>query len=124
MRGDPTDGRLVYATGDVHGRFDLLMAMLRRLYADASQTAPATDPVIVFLGDYVDRGPRSRDVLETLHSLVETVDVEVHLLRGNHEAALLRFLDDPAYGPTWASFGGDACLASYGVESPRRDAPA
>jgi serine/threonine protein phosphatase 1 len=116
---DPTDGRRIYAIGDIHGRADLLDRMIRSIAADldarGAQRRPA--PVIVFLGDYVDRGPNAREVIDRILAL--SAHCEVHALKGNHEEALLQFLADPEFGAEWVSHGGAQTLRSYGVEPPR-----
>ena len=75
-------------------------------------------PLLVFLGDYVDRGPGSAEVVETILETARASSFEVRALKGNHEEALLQFLDDAAFGVTWAEHGGSATLASYGVQPP------
>lgn len=107
-------GRRVYAVGDVHGRVDLLRRLDARIRADAD-AAPAGSRVVVYLGDYVDRGARSRGVLDRLIENPIPGFETVHLL-GNHEAFLLEFLDDPAHGDVWVCNGGDATLRDYGVD--------
>lgn len=113
-----TEGRLVYAIGDVHGRHDLLETLVRQIARDAEAQAPDRQPVLIFLGDYVDRGPGSREVVETVLRLADEPAFEVRALKGNHEEALLRFLEEPGFGSTWAEHGGSATLASYGVQPP------
>lgn len=113
-----TAGRLVYAVGDVHGRLDLLQPLAASLTADMAQSAFAERPLLVFLGDYVDRGPASAGVIELILELSTEADIEVRALKGNHEEAMLAFLDDPAFGATWMAHGGAATLASYGVQPP------
>ena len=110
-----TGGPLVYAVGDIHGRADLLSRLITALLADAAKT-PALAPTLVFVGDYVDRGPGSRQVVDMLITLRD--HAQVRLLRGNHDDSLLRFLDDAAFGPTWIRLGGAATLDSYGVPPP------
>jgi serine/threonine protein phosphatase 1 len=113
------DGRLLYAIGDVHGRYDLMKALLASLAKDYARRAKGRRPLIVFLGDYVDRGPESAQSLEALLWLQRRPELEVHALRGNHEQALLEFIDAPETGGPWLRYGGAATLASYGVEPPR-----
>lgn len=108
-------GRVVYAVGDVHGRDDLLEALLDLIAEDAARSSEPAQ--LVFLGDYVDRGTGSRAVLERLAALKRTAPDTV-LLMGNHEEALLQFLDAAEKGKAWMRFGGDATLRSYGVEAP------
>ena len=117
-----TDGQLVYAVGDIHGRLDLLDRLLGQIAEDVAETKPAERPILVFLGDYVDRGPASRGVISRLLALRDAAALEVRTLKGNHEQALLQFLEDAAKGPEWVSYGGAATLASYGVQPPAIDA--
>jgi serine/threonine protein phosphatase 1 len=111
-----TEGRLVYAVGDVHGRYDLLTRLLGEIVADSRSSGRADGPpLLVFLGDYVDRGPDSAKVVEALIQLKAKPDFEVRVLKGNHEAGLLDFLADPIGPPHWLNFGGVETLRSYGV---------
>ncbi len=116
--GDQTDGRILYAVGDVHGRLDALNSLLQAISADLSQSSLPGKAALIFLGDYVDRGSWSRDVVDTLISLQTISEIEVVTLLGNHEQILLNFLGDAAVGATWALYGGGATLASYGIEAP------
>ena len=112
------DGVLVYAVGDIHGRCDLLRALLRKIADDVSKHG-SVEPTVVFLGDYVDRGPDSRGVLEVLlRDLPHRWNCR--LLKGNHEEAVLNFLRDPGFGEIWRDFGGLETMASYGVTPARR----
>lgn len=78
--------------------------------------------VLILLGDYVDRGPDSRDVIETVARLQDAAAFEVRCLRGNHEDRMQAFLGDATLGPGWCDYGGRECLLSYGVQPPvRRD---
>jgi serine/threonine protein phosphatase 1 len=110
-----TGGRLVYAIGDVHGRLDVLEPLLRDIGEDVAATQPSQRPLLVFLGDYVDRGPASREVVDRVLELRAEAAFEVTALKGNHEEALLQFLVDPAFAATWMEHGGGPTLASYGV---------
>jgi serine/threonine protein phosphatase 1 len=112
------DGQLVYAIGDIHGRYDLLKDLMARLAGDYAERARGRRPVLVFCGDYLDRGPQSAQVLEALIWLRRRTDLEVHLLKGNHEQAALAFLDAPQDGATWLGVGGAETLVSYGVLPP------
>lgn len=109
-----TGGELIYAVGDVHGRLDLLTALARQVAEDAAERPH----LLVFCGDYIDRGPASAEVVEWLLCLKRRLGGSVRLLKGNHEQALLRFVHDPDSGAMWLRFGGDATLASYGVPTP------
>lgn len=111
-------GCLVYAVGDIHGRLDLLEQMHELIEADAAKSQ-AERTVVVYVGDYVDRGPDSSGVVELLirqplHRRVEHLE-SVHLI-GNHEAFLLNFLEEPESTEIWFMNGGDATLRSYGVD--------
>ena len=107
-------GVCVYAIGDIHGRADLLAEMHRLIVEDSAHITPGTNKVVIYLGDYVDRGLQSREVLDLL-IYDSLADVQtVHLL-GNHDAWLLSFLVDPTIGPTWLRYGGEATVHSYGV---------
>jgi serine/threonine protein phosphatase 1 len=110
------EGLRVYAVGDVHGRADLLEAMLDKIAKDM-QERPAPEAIEVFLGDYVDRGPDSRHVIEALMT-TPPVGGQRCCLRGNHEAILLDFLAEPSVLVDWRRLGGFETLLSYGV-APR-----
>ena len=106
-------GIRIYAVGDVHGRSDLLERQLAAIDADCKQR-PIARPVTVFVGDYIDRGPDSRTVLELLlqwRQAHETV-----FLRGNHETYLPRFLSNPESLDEWRQYGGLETLLSYGLQ--------
>jgi serine/threonine protein phosphatase 1 len=113
-------GRLVYAVGDIHGCADLLKDILGKISDDAARAAPAGRPVLVFVGDYVDRGPGVKDVLDQVIALQKAGRFEVRALKGNHEEFLLRFLQDASIGATWSEYGGLQTLAAYGVTPPSR----
>ncbi|MBP2316405.1 metallophosphoesterase family protein [Azospirillum soli] len=106
---------VVYAVGDVHGELALLERLLDCIAEDRAVNAAGLDAVLVFLGDYVDRGPDSRGVMDRIAAGV-TSDCLVRCLLGNHEQAMLRFLDDPSNAGQWLAFGGLSTLVSYGVE--------
>ena len=108
--------RLTYAIGDIHGYDDLFERMLDRIRADAEGLGER--PRLVLLGDYIDRGPASRQVIERIARLQQAPWCEVVALMGNHEEAILRFLADPGFGDTWREWGGAATLQSYGVTMP------
>ncbi len=102
-----TNGRL-FAIGDIHGCPDELATMLRRI-------APHKGDTVVFVGDYVDRGPSARDVVEQLLEF-ERGPAEVVFLKGNHEDMMLSFLGLPGhYGDSFLFNGGAATLDSYGL---------
>ena len=109
----PPDSR-VYAIGDIHGQAALLDELLGMIERDG-MGRPETN-VLVFIGDYIDRGADSRGVVEQLLNLQS--DFTTHFLRGNHDQALLDFLADPGSFPVWKEYGAEETLASYGVPSP------
>ena len=108
---------VVWAIGDIHGRADLLHPLLETIRADLSAVALGRK-VIVFLGDYIDRGFDSRGVLNQLCDLDADHSLEVHFIRGNHEDRMEAFLLDPAVGQSWCDYGGRETLFSYGVSPP------
>lgn len=110
------DGVRVYAIGDIHGRLDLLQRLHDKIAADAA-TATAMRRIVVYLGDYVDRGLNSREVVDFLLDQPLASFESVHL-RGNHDQQLLDFLTQPATGALWLRYGGDATLYSYGIRFP------
>ena len=106
------DASRVYVIGDIHGRLDLLEQLIRKIDLDLKQ-APAVEAITVTLGDYIDRGPNSRGVLERLvHNPFPTPYVP---LKGNHEELFENFFDDPSLGSKWRHLGGLETLHSYGV---------
>lgn len=114
----PVD-RLTYAVGDIHGRADLLGRLLEQIRGDARQRAEDGErPLIVFLGDYIDRGPQSRDVIDLLLAFRDDPAFETRFLLGNHEDAMLDYLDGRISGLGWSRHGGDSTFRSYGVEPP------
>jgi serine/threonine protein phosphatase 1 len=98
--------------GDIHGRLDLLDALLARIAAQ-----PGGDTArILFVGDLVDRGPDSAGVLARVHALHKADPDRVLCLMGNHERMMLDFLEDaPHAGPRWIRNGGSDTLNSFGL---------
>jgi serine/threonine protein phosphatase 1 len=107
------EGMRVYAIGDIQGRADLLARMRGLIRADLDRARP-DEALVVLLGDYVDRGPNARAVLDSLTS--EPFPVPATFLLGNHEAMLLDFLERPETGEAWRRFGGIETVHSYGVD--------
>lgn len=105
----------IYAIGDIHGRFDLMIPLLRSIVSDAARFDDGRNVRLVFMGDYVDRGDASAEVLEALADLATTPDHTAVFLLGNHEDAMLAFLDAPHQGADWLRMGGQQTLASYGL---------
>jgi len=118
-RGVTPDGVTLYAVGDVHGRSDLLRLILSAIADDLAAEGGVPGRIIVVgLGDYIDQGPDSRGVLDILIKLQDTPRLETCFLRGNHEQALLEFLNDARRGSVWYDNGGGHTLTSYGVATP------
>ncbi|MCE2461230.1 MAG: serine/threonine protein phosphatase [Pseudomonadales bacterium] len=109
-------GVRVYAVGDIHGRAEPLVRLVAMIRADASAHAMERN-VLIFLGDYVDRGLESRQVVDFLLR-DPAPGFETFFLKGNHDAWLLDFLDNPETGRIWFPAGGAATLLSYGVAAP------
>lgn len=108
------DNRLVYAIGDCHGCFDLLLALEDKIAADASSRV-CDSRIIIYLGDYIDRGPDSAAILDHLLAGPPPGFEAVHLL-GNHEDMLLQFLEGgEERGLLWLLNGGKQTLVSYGL---------
>ncbi len=109
-------GSRIYAIGDIHGRADLLRRLHQLIHEDAyRRQAPRN--VVIYLGDYIDRGDASPEVIELLLDEPLPGFLSVHL-KGNHEDTLLRFLGDTGIGASWMLYGGADTLASYGVRPP------
>jgi serine/threonine protein phosphatase 1 len=98
---------LTYVIPDIHGRHDLLSEALAEI------TARGETSVIVTLGDYVDKGPQSKQVVDRLLSGAAE-GWSLVALKGNHDAMMVEALRDPSRMPAWIAKGGDAALASYG----------
>ena len=106
------DGWTIYAIGDIHGRLDLLKDVHRGIDADR-RTADATQTLEVYLGDYIDRGPQSKEVVSEL--IVRAGKTATGFLRGNHEQMLLDFLQGEELLNQWRAVGAVPTLLSYGL---------
>lgn len=110
------EGLRIYAIGDIHG----CVAQLDRLLAQISLHASGGPQIkLVFLGDYVDRGPDSKGVIDRLVAL--KAESGALCLRGNHDQAVLNFLADANFYRSWKGFGAADTLLSYGVRPPLFD---
>jgi len=107
----PAASPRTYAVGDVHGRLDLL---LRAIQAISDHVGEGSFRVVM-LGDYVDRGPDSRGVIEFLMALQRRWPVVC--LKGNHEELMIQAIADPGNRrlERWLEYGGDQTLRSYGL---------
>jgi len=108
----------IYAIGDIHGRLDLLRALLIAIEIDASARAPMPTRVVI-LGDFIDRGPDSMKLMTIFAGMKSS---RVVVLKGNHEAALVDALrGDHDAMDLWMAYGGDATLRSFGVTETEID---
>ena len=107
--------RRAYVVGDVHGRLDLLDQLLDQIHAELAER-PIDEALLIFLGDLIDRGPSSAQVVERLRTYRHPGVRPIFLL-GNHEEVLLRILGgEAALISGWLRFGGGQCLESYGAD--------
>ncbi len=106
-------GSRVYAIGDIHGRSDLLRRLHAMILADTAED-PDLRKVVVYVGDYVDRGPDSAGIIAML--IEEPLQgFESYPLKGNHEDMMIRFLEYGDDGEMWMVNGGRDTLDSYGI---------
>jgi len=114
-----TDGYRIYAIGDIHGCLAELEAMQARIAADLA-AHPHPKPLVIYLGDYMDRGPDCRGVLENLMQ-ASTAALPARFLYGNHDSYPKLFLNDPLgmhgcrYHWLEPVMGGQITLESYGA---------
>jgi serine/threonine protein phosphatase 1 len=114
---DTTD-TAIYAIGDVHGCLDELLALEQAIIADAAQLSGRK--LIIMLGDYVDRGPASAQVLNHLIA-PPPAGFERICLAGNHEMQMLDYAEGRSDLPPWLAIGAAATLHSYGIDPQRLD---
>ncbi len=105
--------RRIYAIGDIHGFADLLDRLTSMIEADLAEH-PHDDPLAVFLGDYVDRGPASARIIDRLAERRFPIPFET--LRGNHEELMLQAIADADAMSRWCQAGGIETLQSYGLD--------
>ncbi len=117
--------KVIYAVGDLHGRLDLLIAIRNMIKFDAKKHG-FEDKKIVYLGDYVDRGPESAGVVDTLMNKPMDGFTEIHL-KGNHEEIMYKSIDESnrsiggrssfgSWRDMWLTNGGGPTLESYGID--------
>lgn len=108
---------VIYAIGDIHGRLDLLDKIEIEIAIDIAKSGNQK-PIICYLGDYIDRGPQSAQVIDRLCSYSND-EIRRIFLRGNHEDRMIDFIVNPIVnGPGWLKYGGRAALESYGIPVP------
>lgn len=113
------DGQVVYAIGDIHGRADLLAGVFAAIDEDISTDRAAGSmaaPLEIYLGDYVDRGPQSRQVIDML--IARQAERRATFLAGNHESVFFRLLRGEGTYEDWTPLGGRETLLSYGLAPP------
>jgi serine/threonine protein phosphatase 1 len=103
----------IYVIGDIHGRADLLDEVIDKICLDCEPGGQKNDYLTITLGDYIDRGPNSREVLDRLSR--DPFPTEFIPLKGNHEMLLEMFLNNPSAAFHWGHLGGLETLRSYGI---------
>jgi serine/threonine protein phosphatase 1 len=112
------DYQRLYAIGDIHGRADLLRLLLKEILADA-KAHEAEQYLLVFLGDYINKGPATKEVLDILHyGLPELLRglpgaLVPFFLRGNHEEYFLHYMDGGSVKADWLKSCIETTIASY-----------
>lgn len=109
-------GIRIYAVGDIHGKADVLRELQAHIARDA-QDFEGNKVLEIYLGDYIDRGEQSCDVLDLLLASPPSGHERI-CLRGNHEQVLLDALEETQALRRWLQFGGLSTLLSYGVALP------
>ncbi len=104
---------VIYAVGDIHGMYDQLVKLLSDIEKDAKRRYPERSKIIVYLGDYIDRGPQSQEVVELLMSQpLKKHDFQEVFLKGNHEEMMIDYYEGIDRS-TWLYNGGEETLDSY-----------
>lgn len=116
VRLEPCSNGRIYVVGDIHGRLDCLEEIHDKIRADS---LGAIVRGVVYLGDYIDRGPESREVIDEL--LSADIGMKKYFLLGNHEYALREFLKGNIPYRIWKSWGADPTLVSYGLKTSMLD---
>lgn len=123
LSGIPENQR-IYAIGDIHGRFDLAFRLLEAIRNELRVLTSPIEAMVITLGDLIDRGPQSRQVVELMHLMRDDPLFRFQALKGNHEAMFLATLDGQGtMWNEWLDFGGSETLLSYGIEAPRTKSP-
>lgn len=117
-RSDEASLGTTYAVGDVHGCYDLLTDLLQKIVDDIDSTAEPGPVELIFLGDYVDRGPDTAGVLSSLVWIERNGPLPATFLKGNHEQVMLDYIADPVRNSPWLRVGGAETLRSYGIDVP------
>jgi serine/threonine protein phosphatase 1 len=109
------EGVTIYAIGDIHGRSDCLATTHALIDRDIGQKGSSNAAVEVYIGDYVDRGPDSKGVIERLLARAESY--KIVLIKGNHEIIMESFLRGKTSFDDWRAVGGLETALSYGVDA-------
>jgi serine/threonine protein phosphatase 1 len=109
------DGTVLYAIGDIHGRVDCLRQAHGLIDRDIARRSAAEIVSEIYLGDYVDRGPNSKEVVDLL--IARSLVARTQLLRGNHEVLMEAFLRQMIPFEEWRNVGGLETILSYGVDA-------
>jgi len=108
----------VYTIGDIHGKVDTLQKIHALIIDDAASVPSHIKLFVIYLGDYIDRGMHSREVIDLLIDS-PLPGFESVYLRGNHDQEMLNFLNSPDVNAPWLDMGGSETAYSYGVRVPK-----
>ena len=108
-------GTLLYAIGDIHGRTDCLDDVHARIDRDVAERGAKNQALEIYIGDYVDRGPDSKGVIDRI--VARSTNVRLVALRGNHEIIMESFLRGQTSFEDWRRLGGLETVLSYGVDA-------
>lgn len=108
------ENTVIYAIGDVHGRLDLLDLLHEKIKKDAERKS-ADNKIVIYLGDYIDRGRESKGVIDRLINNPLSNFDKIYL-KGNHEIGFQAFMNRENQADAWLLWGGDATLCSYQVD--------
>lgn len=109
---------MIYAIGDIHGKFDLLQALYNSIKLDIEECGDKEN-TIVFLGDYIDRGRQNCQVLDFIKNLESNDNLKHIFIRGNHEDIFIDAMENPrkqAYVSMWVNNGGREFLEEVGMD--------
>jgi serine/threonine protein phosphatase 1 len=109
------EGVVIYAVGDIHGRSDCLGRAHEAIDRDLAERGDRGQAVEIYVGDYVDRGPDSKGVIDLL--IARSAAASVVALQGNHEIVMESFLQGLTTFEQWRPIGGLETVLSYGVDA-------
>lgn len=111
---------MLYAIGDVHGRLDLATKLYNNILDDIKTIKDPLGAEIIWLGDYCDRGPSSKKVLDFIMNLKDSENIKHIFLEGNHEDFLINVVKNPTANHVyhiWMRNGGLETLKSFGIDN-------